>query len=154
MKMTDRPARSAVVAVIVAVMALAACSSSSKPSSSSPTVTSGGTNTGTSDTCKAVNDFKTSLNSLKDQVSVTGGKAGAQAALDSAQQDLDQLKSDVKSADKPQVDALQSSLDDLKTAVQNFHGLSDATNVLDALRAVGTDAQSLYSAIAAGCSSS
>jgi hypothetical protein len=100
-----------------------------------------------------VNDFKASLNSLKSQVSLTGGKAGAESAIESAQQDLDKLKSDVKSADKPEVDALQKSLDNLQTAVQNFQGLSDASSVFDAFTAVGTDARSLYRAVAAGCSS-
>ena len=131
-------------------MLFAACGSSSKPSSNSSTTVASG---GTSDTCKAVNDFKASLNSLKSQVSLTGDKAGAEAAVESAQKDLEQLKSDVKAADKPKVDTLQKSLDNLQTAVQNFQGLSDASSVFDALTAVGTDAQSLYRSISAGCSS-
>ena len=73
-------------------MLFAACSSSSKSSSNSSTTVASG---GSSDTCKAVNDFKASLNSLKSQVSLTGGKAGAESAIESAQQDLDKLKSDV-----------------------------------------------------------
>src|SRR5689334_23296868 len=104
MQMIDRPARGAVVAVVVAVMSLAACSSSSKPSSSSPTTTTieaGGTSGATSDTCKAVNDFKAALTSIGKQTTLSEGKAGAQAAVDSAQQALDTLKSDLKSADKP-----------------------------------------------------
>jgi len=129
---------------------LAACGSSSKPSANSSTTVASG---GTSDTCKAVNDFKTSLNSLKDQATLTGGKDAANAAVDAAQQDLEKLKSDVRSADKPKVDALQNSLNDLKGAVQNMDGLSGITSVIDAAKSVGTDAQSLYSAISAGCSS-
>ena len=135
-----------VVAGVVAVTLLAACGSSSKPSSSS---SSGGP----SDTCKALDDFKASLNSLSDQVTLSGGQDSAEAAVAAAQKDLQKLRSDVKSADKPKVDALQKSLDNLQTAVQNMNGLSDLPSVIDAAKPVRTDAQTLYRAISAGCSS-
>ena len=131
-------------------MFFAACGSSTKPSSNSSTTVAGG---GAGDTCKALNDFKASVNSLKDQATLAGGKDSAVATVEAAQKDLEKLRSDVKAADKPKVDTLQKSLDNLQTAVQNFQGLSDASSVFDAFTAVSADAQSLYRSISAGCSS-
>jgi hypothetical protein len=149
MKIIGHPARGA-VGVVVAVMLFVACGSSSKPSSNSSTTVASG---GKSDTCKALNDFKSSLSSLRSQVTLSGGADSAAAAVKAAQDDLEKIRSDVKSADKPKVDALQKSLDHLKTAVQNMNGLSDIPSVIDAARPVESDVRSLYGAISAGCSS-
>ena len=149
-KAIDRPARGAVVGVVVAAMFFAACGSSTKPSSNSSTTVAGGA---AGDTCKALNDFKASVNSLKDQATLAGGKDSAVATVEAAQKDLEKLRSDVKAADKPKVDTLQKSLDNLRTAVENMNGLSGIASVIDAAQTVGTDTQSLYQAISAGCSS-
>ena len=151
MRITARGARGVVGGVVVAVMFVAACGSSSKPATSSSTTTASGA---TSDTCQALNDFKTSISSLTSPATLSGGKDSVNATIDQAQSDLDKLKSDLKSADKPQVDALQSSVDDLKTAVSNVNGLSGVNTAIDAGQKVLTNANSLLQALKAGCPSS
>ena len=58
----------------------------------------------------------------------------------------------VKSGDKPKVEALQSSITDLQTAINNLsgNGISGMTKVATAARNVATSAQALLAALEAG----
>ena len=152
MKRFDRRTRIAAAGVVVAVLLVGACGSSSKPAATSTSTTLG--SPASSDTCKALDDFRVSMSTLREKIAGTCDRQDVHAAVDSAQSDLDKLKSDLKSADKPRVDVLQESIDDLKDVVDNMEGLSGIQAVIDAGQKVATVSQDLYDAVREGCSSS
>jgi hypothetical protein len=83
---------------------------------------------------------------------LTGGKSGIDDAVNAAKQDVENLKSSLKSDDKPKVDAFQNALDEFKTAAgKGVSGLADAAS---AAKDVGTTGQALIEALKAGCPSS
>ena len=94
--------------VLVAAFGLFACGSSSSSS---------GTTTTTVSVCGAKTDLQASLRALVDPSTLSGGKSGITKATDAVKQDLDALGGAVKSELQPDVDAVKSSLDDLKTAL-------------------------------------
>jgi membrane-bound lytic murein transglycosylase B len=153
MRLIDRRAPRAVVGVILALGLFAACSSSSKPAESNPSTTLPAA--ASTDTCKALDQFRSSLTHLREQVTSSGlNKDTIQSSIDTAQSDLDKLKSDLKDADRPRVDALQSAIDDFKDAVDNMDGLSGINAVIDAGQKVASASSDLYDAVREGCKTS
>jgi hypothetical protein len=90
---------------------------------------------------------------LKQPSTYTGGKSSAQTALDNVKTSLEKVKSTLKSGDKPKVDALQSSITELKTAIDHMSGLSGISDVVSAGKNVATNAQAVLDAAEAGCPS-
>ena len=155
MTIVGRSMRMATAVAIIGAFALAGCGSSSKSSSgSSPTTTSSATTSGSSAECQSVNEFKTSLSALTSPSTFTGGKTSVQAALDGVKTSLDGVKSTLKSGDKPKVDALQSSITDLQTAIDNMSGISGLSSVESAAKNVAQSGQAVLDAVEAGCPSS
>ena len=103
---------------------------------------------------QSVNQFKTSLSTLANPSTFTGGKSGIQTALDSVKTSLNNVKTTLKSGDKPKVDALQSSITDLQKAINNMSGVSGLAGVASAAKNVGQSAQAVLAAAKAGCPSS
>ena len=87
-----------------------------------------------------MNEFKTSISALAKPSTFTSGKSGVQTALDSVKTSLDNLKSELKSDDKPKVDAPKSAIADLQKTVDPS-GLSEISEVASAAKAVGQSAQ-------------
>ena len=118
--------------------------------------TSSGTTADTSPVCQSVNALKSSITALTSPSTLTGGKSSIQAALDAVKTNVDNLPTTVKSGDKPKVEALQSSITDLQTAINSLsgNGISGMTKVATAARNVATSAQALLTALEAGCPSS
>jgi len=150
---------------VIGVLAVAGCSSSSKSSSSSSsstsptTVSSGssastGTTTAATAACQSVANLKTSISELAKPATLAGGKSGIQSALDSVKTNLDDVKSTLQSSDKPKLDAFQSSISDLQTALGNMNGLSGLSAVTSAATNVVQSGQDLLNALKAGCPSS
>jgi hypothetical protein len=82
------------------------------------------------------------------------GKANAQTALNDLQNSLSRVKSTVSSRDKPKIDAAQSSIIQLKSTINNTHGLSDMSALVTASNKLATSAQGVLDALKTGCPSS
>lgn len=111
----------------------------SSPNGSSPASESDGSATYPPDQaqlCQARDDLRTSLDELTDPGLLTQGATAIGAAVDQAQNDLDAVVTAGRPELQPQLDALQSSLDELRTAVGS---LGDG-GVAESLQAVGTAA--------------
>ncbi len=142
-----------VVIAAVAPVALIACGSDSKSSASS---SSSGSSSGTNKdaVCTARDNLQQSVTDLADPSLLTGGKSGIDSAVNKVQDNFDALESAAKSDYKPQVDAVNSSFDQLKTAVGNVGNgkLSDnLQQISDAISDVGKATSSLYDALKAKC---
>ncbi len=137
----------------VAPVALIACGSDSKSSASgSSSSSSSGTNKDA--VCTARDKLQQSVTDLADPTLLTGGQSGIDSAVNKVQDNLDALESAAKSDYKPQVDAVNSSFDQLKTAVGNVGNgkLSDNLHqISDAISKFGTSTSSLYDALKARC---
>jgi hypothetical protein len=137
------------VCIVVLSSLLAGCGSSGTSSTANTATTS--TTAAGSPICQSLTDLKTSVKALADPSTLSGGKRTIQTALTSVRDHLDQLKSTVSSGDKPKVNAVQSSIDELQTAVNDLNGLSGAGTVANAANDVGQSVQHLVSAVKAGC---
>ena len=150
--------RAAAAALLTAIV-LGGCGSSSKSGSSGSTTTSAasaasGTTTAASPVCTSLNSLKSSIATLTNPSTLTGGKSSIQTALDGVKQSVSNLKSTASSGDKPKVDAVTSSIDELQKAVNNVSGVSGLSDVAIAIGNVGTSVQALVNAVKAGCPSS
>ena len=163
MSLIERSIHLAAVGAVIGALALAGCGSSSKSSSgTSPTTTSSAatsattsaTTSGSSPACQSVNEFKTSISTLTNPSTYTGGKSSIQTALDSVKTSLNNVKTELKSGDKPKVDALQSSIGDLQKAIDNMSGVSGISAVASAAKNVEQSAQAVVVAAKVGCPSS
>jgi len=137
-----------VIAVVLATLGLFACGSSSSSSSS--------TTTTTQSVCAAKSDLQQSLKALTDPSTLSGGKSGITDALDAVKQDLDALGASVRSDLQPDVDAVKSSLDDLKTALGKLGSGSAGSGISavgDAIGKVSTSTTKLVDAVTTRCPS-
>ncbi len=162
------PLRSIVVSCIVVVaLAVAGCSSSSKTSSSSAsttattaTSTTGGTPTsypaGKEQVCQARDQLKTSVGALTTPSLLTQGTTAIKAAVDKVQTDLGTVKTAAGQDYQPEVNAVQTSLQQLQTAVGNL-GSGNTVDNLKALgtsiASVGTTTSALFTKLQAACGS-
>jgi hypothetical protein len=140
----------AATVVITGVLALAGCSSDDD-SGSSTTTTSG-----KEAVCAARSDLEQSVRALTDLSLSSSGKSSVESAVDDVKQDLDDLGETAKQTYKPQVDALQSAIDDLQDAVQGIGNGSisqDLETIGNAIADVGRTAGDLADDLRADCPS-
>jgi hypothetical protein len=151
------------VGAVVALLAVigTACSSSTTPSTTtsaatsaaaSPTAASGPA--GKEQICAARDQLKTSVAALVNPALLTGGTTGIKAAVDNVQSDLDAVKKAGKQDYATDVDALQSALQQLQTAVGKL-GNGNATDNLQAvgtaIASTGTAAEALITKLNTAC---
>jgi hypothetical protein len=139
-----------------ALVAVAGCSSSAKPNSSS----SSGTTTvasGKQPVCAARTNLKESVAALATPSLLTGGKAAIQSALSTVKDNLAAVASSADAAYQPQVDAVQSAVNDFTMALSEF-GNGDVTQNVQALGTaitnVGSTSDALVTKLQASCPSS
>jgi hypothetical protein len=104
--------------------------------------------------CESFQQFKSELQDLAKPATFTGGKDSIQNAVDQVKSDVDNLKSSLKSDDKPKLDAFQNSLTQLQDAVSKMSGISGVTDAVSAGKGVATTGGALLDALKAGCPSS
>ena len=136
------------VCLVLAGMVLAGCGSGSKSSSTTTTTSA------KQAVCASRSKLQQSVKALAEPSTLTSGKSGITAALDTVKQNLDDLASAAKSDVQPKVDAVKTAVDQLQTAVSTMSvgNLADGLqSVSDAIAKVGTTASSLFGALSAGC---
>lgn len=162
------------VSAVVAVLAVAGCGSSTTPSpsttpstSASAVVSSGSSGTAGSSTpasypagkeqvCQARDQLQTSIAALTSSSLLKGGTTAIKAAVDQVQTDLNAVTAAGKQDYQPQVTALQSSLQQLKTAVGTLGDGSASGSlaaVATAVVATGTAAGDLFTQLKTACGS-
>ena len=153
---------------VAAMLALATgCLSSTTPSTT--TTTASGTTTsaavaaassangpvGKEEVCAARDELKTSVTALTDASLLTGGTTGITAALGQVQTDLTAVKTAGKQTYGTEVDAMQSTVDQLKTVAGDLGNGKAAENLQSvgtAIAATGV-AEDLFSKLASACGS-
>jgi len=164
-----------VAAAALAVFAAAAgCSSSSDSSSSTSSSPSTSASTtiaksttaksstatsypaGKEQVCQARDQLQTSIDALTNPSLLAGGTTAIKSAVEQVQTDLTALGAAAKDDYKPQVTALQTSLQQLETAVGDL-GNGDLTKNLQTIgtdiASVGTAAADLFTELKATCGS-
>lgn len=142
-------------ALAFVMLAGAGCSSSSK-SSSSPSPTPAAptaTTQGTAQFCSDYDALKESLQKLASLNVVAVGTDGLKTAVDDVKQKASAL-SDSAGVFKPQVTALNTAIDNLRTTVQGLSGgglASSLPKLGQQIAAVGTAGQQLGSAVKSAC---
>jgi hypothetical protein len=104
--------------------------------------------------CQSFQQFKSELQDLAKPATFTGGKDSIESAINHLKSDVDNLKSSLKSDDKPKLDAFQNSLTQLQDAVSKMSGISGITDAVSAGKGVATTGGALLDALKAGCPSS
>jgi hypothetical protein len=130
-----------VCCVAVLTVAVVGCSSntsaSKTPATSAAPATAGPTTSypaGKEQICQARDQLKTSVAALTNPTLLVGGASAIKAAVDKVQTDLSAVKSSASQDYQPQVDAMQTAVQQLQTAAGNLGN----GNVSDNLKAVGT----------------
>ena len=163
------PLRAVVIlGAAVVAMATVGCSSTSNHagtvSSSAPSSSSSSTATGSSGSatypaakqqlCQARDQLKTSVQALTKASLLVGGTTAIKAAVDKVQTDLTDLKAAAQQTYGPQVDAMQTALTQLETAVGTL-GTGSATQNLQAvgtaIAPVGTTSADLFTTLKSAC---
>ena len=154
-----------VVVCCIAVLAVAVvgCSSNTSsaktPATSAAPATAGPTTTypaGKEQVCQARDQLKTSVAALTSPSLLAGGASAIKAAVDKVQTDLNAVKSSASQDYQPQVDAMQTALQQLQTAVGNLGNGNASDNlkaVGSAIAKVGTTSNSLFTKLQAACGS-
>ena len=158
-----RPRGLGAALVLGLVLSLAACGSSSKSSSTTaaassestsagPTTTATGsgdtesTGTASAEVCAAKQDLQTSITDLKDVNIASSGTSGLQDAITKIKDNLSTLRSAAGDQLKPEIDAFQTSLDDLQTAIKNVSS-GGVSAVVTAVKDAGTSGADLLDAL-------
>jgi len=106
--------------------------------------------------CQARDQLKTSITALTNPSLLLGGTSAIKSAVDQVQTDLTALGTAAKDDYKPQVSAMQTSMQSLETAVGDL-GNGDVTKNLQTvgtdIAAVGTAAADLFTQLKATCGS-
>ena len=168
------PVRSVVVSAAAAVLAVAVagCGSGTTPSTTTSTSTAGSPSSASASTagsagstsypagkeqvCQARDQLKTSTTALTNPSLLTGGSTAIKAAVDQVQTDLTAVAAAGKQDYQPQVTAMQSSLQQLQTAVGNLGNGSASENLKTigtAIAATGTAAGDLFTQLKTACGS-
>ena len=106
--------------------------------------------------CQARDQLKSSVEALAKPSLLVGGTSSIKAAVTKVQDDLTSLKSAAKTDYKPQVDAVQTSVKDLQTAVSDHGSKSISQNLQDigtAISNVGTTSSALFTQLKSSCGS-
>jgi hypothetical protein len=155
-----RIAALAPLALALALGLAVGCSSSASTTSGTVSSTAPGSSTGypagKEQVCQARDQLKTSLAALTNPIVLTGGKSGIQSAVTKVQTNLTALSTAAKQDYKPQVDAMQSSLNQLQTTVGNLNDNNFSQNlqsVGSAIVNVGSSANDLFSKLQTACGS-
>jgi len=138
-----------------------ACSSSTTPSATTSAATSAAASSsaanapaGKEQICAARDQLKASVAALVNPALLTGGTAAIKGAVDKVQSDLDAVQEAGKQDYATEVDAVQSALQQLQTAVTKL-GDGNATNNLQAvgtaIAATGTSAEALITKLNTAC---
>ncbi len=155
------------VGAVMAILALTAgCSASTTPSTTStPTsaaasaaASSGSANdpAGKEQICAARDQLKTSVAALTDASLLTGGSTGIKAAVAQVQTNLTAVKTAGKETYATEVDAMQSSVDQLQTAageLGNGNAAENLQSVGTAIAATGLAAEKLFTKLKTACGS-
>jgi len=149
----------AVVALLLATGTACSSSTTTSPTTAaatsaaaSPTAASGPA--GKEQICAARDQLQTSVGALINPALLTGGTAAIKGAVDKVQSDLDAVKTAGKQDYATEVDALQTSLQQLQTAVGKMGDGNAASNlqaVGTAIAATGTAAEALLTKLTAAC---
>jgi len=155
-------------AAVALAVVLAGCSSGTSPStassaassssSSASSAVSGSTGypAGKEQVCQARDQLKTSISALTNPALLVGGADAIKAAVTQVQTDLGGIVAAGKQDYEPQVTAVQSSLDQLQTAVGNLGNGNVTQNIQAvgaAIAATGTAAADLFSQLKTTCGS-
>jgi len=106
--------------------------------------------------CQARDQLKTSTTALTNPSLLTGGSTAIKAAVDQVQTDLTAVAAAGKQDYQPQVTAMQSSLQQLQTAVGNLGNGSASENLKTigtAIAATGTATGDLFTQLKTACGS-
>ena len=179
------PVRSVVVSAAAAALAVAVagCGSGTTPSTTTSTSTAGSPSSASASTagssgsasasmagsagstsypagkeqvCQARDQLKTSTTALTNPSLLTGGSTAIKAAVDQVQTDLTAVAAAGKQDYQPQVTAMQSSLQQLQTAVGNLGNGSASENLKTigtAIAATGTATGDLFTQLKTACGS-
>lgn len=141
--------------VVVMATSFAACSSSSTSSTSATTTAS--TSTYPADKqeiCQARDQLQNSVSALTNPSLLTKGSAAITDAVNQVKTDLTNVETAANQDYQPQIQALQTSVDDLQTAAGNLGSGNVAQNMTavgTAIASVGTDASSLFTQLETSC---
>ena len=153
---------SAVCSMAVLAMAVAGCSSKASTTSASASSSTTAASTATSypagkeQLCAARDQLKASVTALAKPSLLVGGTTAIKSAIDKVQSDADAVKAAAKQDYQPQVDALESSLQDLRTAAGNLGSGSVTKNLQTVgsdIAKVGTAAEALFTQLKTSCGS-
>ena len=154
--------RSMAVGSMVLIMAVAGCSSKASTTSASDTSSTTAASTATTypagkeQLCAARDQLKASLTALTKPSLLIGGTTSIKTAIDQVQTDADAVKAAAKQDYQPQVNTLESSLQDLRTAAGNL-GTGSVTKNLQTvgtdIAKVGTAAEALFTQLKTSCGS-
>jgi hypothetical protein len=144
----------------LAVALAVGCSPSASTTSATVSSTAPGSSTkypaGKVQVCQARDQLKSSLAALTNPSVLTGGKSGIQSAIAKVQSNLTALSTAAKQDYKPQVDAMQTSLNQLRTTVGNLNDNDFSQNlqsVGSAIVNVGAASNDLFSKLQTACGS-
>jgi ABC-type Fe3+-hydroxamate transport system substrate-binding protein len=155
-------------AAVALAVVLAGCSSGTSPSTSSSATSSSSSSAssavsgstgypaGKEQVCQARDQLKTSISALTNPTLLVGGADAIKAAVTQVQTDLGGIVAAGKQDYEPQVTAVQSSLDQLQTAVGNLGNGNVTQNIQAvgaAIAATGTAAADLFSQLKTTCGS-
>ena len=155
-------------AAVALAVVLAGCSSGTSPSTSSSATSSSSSSAssavsgstgypaGKEQVCQARDQLKTSISALTNPTLLVGGADAIKAAVTQVQTDLGGIVAAGKQDYEPQVTAVQSSLDQLQTAVGNLGNGNVTQNIQAvgaAIAATETAAADLFSQLKTTCGS-
>ena len=155
-------------AAVALAVVLAGCNSATSPSTSSSATSSSASSAssavsgstgypaGKEQVCQARDQLKTSITALTNPTLLVGGADAMKAAVSQVQTDLGAVVAAGKQDYEPQVTAVQTSLDQLQTAVGKLGTGSVTENMTaigTAIAATGTAAADLFSQLKAACGS-
>jgi hypothetical protein len=151
-----------VCSVAFVALTVAGCGSKSSGSNASASSTTAGSSTsvtypaGKEAVCQARDQLKTSVTALTKPALLVGGSAAVKAAVDQVQTNLESLKTAAKSDYQPQVDAVQTAVQTLKTDVGNLGDGAVAQNLQTVgtdIATVGTTTSDLFTQLKTSCGS-
>ena len=142
----------AIVAALAVGVLLTACSDdgdSSSSATSEAVTTTEATTTTVADTCADAEALQSSVAELQDVDVVAEGTNGLTTALDQVKSDLEALGTSASEELQPDIEALQTGIDSLESAIDGFD-TDGAAPVVAAVTAVGEAATALIDAVNAG----
>jgi hypothetical protein len=150
----------AIGSVVLLATVLMGCSSTktstSSASSTSTTSTTASYPADKQEVCQARDQLQTSVSALTNPTLLTKGGSAIKAAVTQVQTDVQSVKTAAKQDYQPQIEALQTSLQDLQRAAGDLGDGSIAQNMTavgTAIASVGTNASALVTQLKTTCGS-